>query len=183
MTDGFKRPSCYKIHGGNGLSLTYDSTQALPSQVSNDVILKAVASRNDHYIDKVFFLDHVDSGDTVKFEIYAKGSGRLEKLFIFQLKCDGTSSAHNSRSWSLTNQWVKYTLSRRFTQSRAYTVRFDLNNNDESAYVTGALGYMYHDFSKKAQRTLESRFSEIVEFGGVVCCGKDTSPSNLQMRS
>ena len=109
--------------------------------MSNDVILKAVASRNDHYTDRVLFLDHVDSGDTVKFEIYAKGSGTLE-LFIFQMKCDGTNSVPYSGSWSLTNQWVKYTLSRTFTQSRAYVVRFDLNNNGGSAYVTGALGYI-----------------------------------------
>merc|ERR1711988_1936755 len=123
MTDRFIRPSCYKLHDSNGLSPTYDSTQTLPSQVSNDVILKAVASKNDDVTDRVFFLDHVDSGDTVKFEIYAKGSGSFQ-LFIFQVKCDGSSSTHSFKRWSLTNQWVKYTLSRTFTASRACTVRF-----------------------------------------------------------
>ena len=117
------------------LTLEIDDTENLPNDVSNDIILSAKATKNDHYTSMIKCFPYVQNEKTVDYSVYAKGTGQLE-LFIFQ--GEGVRRGFfSSKKFNLTNNWQKFTFSRKFTESNSCTVRFDLNNLNNNILITG----------------------------------------------
>tara|TARA_B100000902_G_scaffold328749_1_gene324954 strand:+ start:2217 stop:3860 length:1644 start_codon:yes stop_codon:yes gene_type:complete len=117
------------------LTLDVNYTENLPNDVPNDIILSAKATKNDHYTSMIKCLPYVQNGKTVDYSVYAKGTGQLE-LFIFQ--GEGVRRGFfSSKKFNLTNNWTKFTFSRKFTESNSCNVRFDLNNLNNNILITG----------------------------------------------